>query len=145
MDNIVLNIRCVDDKKVTDHHALITTEDPADGLTGDERTIYDMIAGRMLESFSNRCTKENTAVSLDAGGVHFVAKGSVTLLPGWRAVFNATDEEAQDEDVITLPVLAGGDMLPVWDMEALEKQTKPRPLHTEASLLGSMESAGYLV
>jgi DNA topoisomerase-3 len=142
MDNIVLNIRCVDDKKVTDHHALIITGDPADGLTGDERTIYDMIAGRMLESFSNRCTKENTAVSLDAGGVHFVAKSSVTLLPGWRTVFNATDEEAQEEDVTTLPVLAGGDMLPVRDMEALEKQTKPRPLHTEASLLSSMESAG---
>jgi DNA topoisomerase-3 len=142
MENIVLNIRSVDDKKVTDHHALIITGDPADGLTGDERTIYDMVAGRMLESFSNRCTKENTTVSLDAGGVHFVAKGSVTLLPGWRSVFNATDEEAQDEDVITLPALAQGDMLPVRDMEVLEKQTKPRPLHTEASLLSAMESAG---
>lgn len=142
MENIVLNIRCVDDKKVTDHHALIITGDPADGLTGDERTIYDMVAGRMLEAFSNRCTKENTTVSLDAGGVHFVAKGSVTLLPGWRSVFNATDEEAQDEDVTTLPILAEGDTLPVRDMEALEKQTKPRPLHTEATLLSAMESAG---
>lgn len=142
MENIVLNIRCVDDKKVTDHHALIITGDPADGLTGDERTIYDMVAGRMLEAFSNRCTKENTTVSLDAGGVHFVAKGSVTLLPGWRSVFNATDEEAQDEDIITLPALAEGDTLPVRDMETLEKQTKPRPLHTEASLLSAMESAG---
>jgi DNA topoisomerase-3 len=142
MENIMLNIRCVDDKKVTDHHALIITGDPADGLTGDERTVYDMVAGRMLEAFSNRCTKENTTVSLDAGGVHFVAKGSVTLLPGWRSVFNATDEEAQDEDVITLPALAEGDTLPVRDMEALEKQTKPRPLHTEATLLSAMESAG---
>ncbi len=142
MDNIVLNIRSVDDKKVTDHHALIITGDPADGLTGDERTIYDMVAGRMLESFSNRCTKENTSVSLDAGGVHFVAKGSVTLLPGWREVWNATDEEAQDEDVTTLPALLQGDVLPINNMEALEKQTKPRPLHTESSLLGAMESCG---
>lgn len=142
MENIVLNIRCVDDKKVTDHHALIITGDPADGLTGDERTIYDMVSGRLLEAFSNRCTKENTTISLDAGGVHFAAKGSVTLLPGWRSVFNATDEEAQDEDVITLPQLAEGDTLPVRDMDALEKQTKPRPLHTEASLLSAMESAG---
>ncbi|MCL6103889.1 MAG: DNA topoisomerase III [Bacteroidetes bacterium] len=142
MENIVLNIRCVDDKKVTDHHALIITGDPADGLTGDERTIYDMVAGRMLEAFSNRCTKENTCVSLEAAGVHFVAKGSVTLLPGWRSVFNATDEEAQDEDVITLPALAEGDTLSILDMEVLEKQTKPRPLHTEASLLSTMESAG---
>ena len=142
MENIILNIRPVDDKKVTDHHALIITGDPAEGLTGDERTIYDMVAGRMLEAFSNRCTKENTTVSLDAGGVHFACKGSVTLLPGWRSVFNATDEEAQEEDLTTLPALSQGDMLPIPEMEVLEKQTKPRPLHTEASLLSSMESCG---
>ncbi|WP_418895143.1 DNA topoisomerase III [Limibacterium fermenti] len=142
MESIALNTRCVNDKKVTDHHALIITGDPADGLTGDERTIYNMVAGRMLEAFSNHCIKENTTVSLDAGGVHFTAKGSVTLLPGWRSVFNATDEETQDEDIITLPALAGGDILSVPDTEVLEKQTKPRPLHTEASLLSAMESAG---
>jgi DNA topoisomerase-3 len=142
MDNIVLNIRSVDDKKVTDHHALIITGDPADGLTGDERTIYDMVAGRMLESFGNKCVKENTAVSLDAGGVHFSAKGSVTLVPGWRAVFNQPDEPNDEDDATTLPALSEGDSLPVRDVEALEKQTKPRPLHTEASLLSSMESAG---
>lgn len=142
MDNIVLNIRSVDDKKVTDHHALIITGDPADGLTGDERTIYEMLAGRMLESFSNRCTKENTAVSLDAGGVHFVAKGSVTLVPGWRAVFNQPDEPNDEDDATTLPALSEGDTLPIKDAEALEKQTKPKPLHTESSLLGAMESCG---
>lgn len=142
MENIILNIRCVDDKKVTDHHALIITENPAEGLTGDERTIYDMVAGRILEAFSNRCSKENTTVSLDAGGVHFACKGSVTLLPGWRSVFNATDEEAPEEDLSTLPALSQGDELPIRDMEVLEKQTKPRPLHTEGSLLSSMESCG---
>ena len=142
MENIVLNIRSVDDKKVTDHHALIITGDPADGLTGDERTIYDMVAGRMLEAFSNRCTKENTAVSLETGGVHFAAKGSVTLVPGWRSVFNQPDEPNDEDDATMLPALSEGDMLPVRDTEALEKQTKPRPLHTEASLLSSMESAG---
>jgi DNA topoisomerase-3 len=142
MENIVLNIRSVDDKKVTDHHALIITGDPADGLTGDERTIYDMVAGRMLEAFSNRCTKENTAVSLDAGGVHFAAKGSVTLVPGWRSVFNQPDEPNDEDDATMLPALSEGDMLPVHDAEALEKQTKPRPLHTESSLLSAMESCG---
>lgn len=142
MENIVLNIRSVDDKKVTDHHALIITGDPAEGLTGDERTIYDMVAGRMLEAFSNRCAKENTTVSLDAGGVHFACKGSVTLLPGWRAVFNTTDEEAEGEDVTTLPALLQGDVLSIRELEVLEKQTKPRPLHTESSLLGAMESCG---
>ena len=96
----------------------------------------------MLEAFSNRCTKENTAVSLDAGGVHFVAKGSVTLVPGWRAVFNQPDEPNEEDDATTLPALSEGDTLPVKDAEALEKQTKPKPLHTESSLLGAMESCG---
>jgi DNA topoisomerase-3 len=142
MENIVLNIRSVDDKKVTDHHALIITGEDANGLTGDERTIYDMVAGRMLEAFSNRCTKENTIVSLNTDGVHFVAKGSVTLVPGWRAVFNQPDEPNDEDDATTLPTLSEGDTLPVKDAEALEKQTKPKLLHTEASLLSAMESAG---
>lgn len=142
MENIVLNIRSVDDKKVTDHHALIITGEDASGLSGDERTIYDMVAGRMLEAFSNPCTKENTAVSLEAGGVHFVAKGSVTLVPGWRTVFNQPDEPNDEDDATTLPALSEGDTLLIKDAEALEKQTKPKPLHTEASLLSSMESCG---
>lgn len=135
-----LNTRSVDDKKVTDHHAIIITEDPASGLSKDEQTIYDMIAGRMLEAFGERCIKENTTVSLDAGGVHFSCKGSVTLVPGWRAVFNAKDEPNDEDDTEVLPALVEGDGLPIRDCEIQEKQTKPRPLHTEASLLSAMES-----
>ena len=137
-----LNTRSVDDKKVTDHHALIITEESASNLSKDEQLIYDMVAGRMLEAFGERCIKENTTVSLDADGVHFSCKGSVTLVPGWRAVFDAKDEPNDEEDSIALPVLLEGDNLSVRDCEIQEKQTKPRPLHTEASLLSSMESAG---
>ena len=137
-----LNTRSVNDAKVTDHHALIITEDPATGLSKDEQLIYDMVAGRMLEAFGEPCIKENTTVSLDADGVHFSCKGSVTLVPGWRAVFDAKDEPNDEEDSIALPVLLEGDNLSVRDCEIQEKQTKPRPLHTEASLLSSMESVG---
>ena len=137
-----LNTRSVDDKKVTDHHALIITEESASNLSKDEQLIYDMVAGRMLEAFAERCIKENTTVSLDTDGVHFSCKGSVTLVPGWRAVFDAKDEPNDEEDSTTLPVLLEGDNLSVHDCEIQEKQTKPRPLHTEASLLSSMESAG---
>jgi DNA topoisomerase-3 len=137
-----LNTRSVDDKKVTDHHALIITEESASNLSKDEQLIYDMVAGRMLEAFGERCIKENTTVSLDADGVHFSCKGSVTLVPGWRAVFDVKDEPNDEEDSTTLPVLLEGDNLSVRDCEIQEKQTKPRPLHTEASLLSSMESAG---
>lgn len=135
-----LNTRSVDDTKVTDHHALIITEESATNLSKDEQTIYDMVAGRMLEAFGEHCIKENTAVSLDAGGVHFSCKGSVTLVPGWRAVFDGKDEPNDEDDSVTLPVLLEGDSLPVRDCEIQEKQTKPRPLHTESSLLGAMES-----
>ena len=137
-----LNTRPVDDAKVTDHHALIITEDTAFGLSADEQLIYDMVAGRMLEAFGERCTKENTAVTLDAGGVHFSAKGSIMLHPGWRNVFGANQEETADEDLTILPDLTEGDNLAVRDTEVQEKQTKPKPLHTEASLLSAMESAG---
>lgn len=138
----MLNSRPVDDTKITDHHALILTEDPATGLSADQQLIYDMVAGRMLESFGERCTKENTAVTLDAGGVHFVAKGSIMLHPGWRNVWGATQEETADEDLTVLPDLTEGDILAIRDTEVQEKQTKPKPLHTEASLLSAMESAG---
>lgn len=135
-----LNTRSVDDSKVTDHHALIITEEPAYELSKDEQIIYDMVAGRMLEAFGERCVKENTAVKLDAGGVHFSCKGSVTLVPGWRAVFNVKDEPNDEDDSTVLPALVEGDSLSVRDCEIQQKQTKPRPLHTESSLLAAMES-----
>jgi len=137
-----LNSRPVDDSKVTDHHALIITEDPATGLSADQQLIYDMVAGRMLEAFGERCIKENTTVTLDAGGVHFSAKGSIMLHPGWRDVFGATQEETPDEELTVLPDMAEGDILAIRETEVQQKQTKPKPLHTEASLLSAMESAG---
>lgn len=137
-----LNTRSVDDSKVTDHHALIITEDPASGLSKEEQLIYDMVAGRMLEAFGERCIKENTAVSLDAGGVHFSCKGSVTLVPVWRSVFNSKDEPNGEDDTAVLLALIEGNSLSIRDCEIQEKQTKPRPLHTESSLLAAMESAG---
>lgn len=137
-----LNRRSVNDKKVTDHHALIITENMPNDISADQRIIYDMIAARMLEAFSGKCTKENTSISLDASGVSFLVKGSVILIPGWHAVLNAPDKEKGEDDAPALPSLSNGDVLPVNGTDLLEKQTKPRPLHTESSLLSSMESCG---
>ena len=138
----MLNSRPVDDTKVTDHHALIITEDPASGLSEEQQIIYNMVAGRMLEAFGECCIKENTTVSLEAGGVHFVARGSITLHPGWREVFGANREETDGEEFTVLPDLIEGDTLTLRDLEIQEKQTKPKPLHTEATLLSEMETAG---
>ena len=135
-----LNKRSVNDKKVKDHHALIITKNMPDNISADQRIIYDMIAARILESFSDKCTKENTTVSLDAAGVPFTVKGSLILVPGWRAVLNTLDEEKGEGDVPVLPTLYNGDTLPINGADLLEKQTKPCPLHTESSLLSLMET-----
>ncbi|MDU1892789.1 MAG: DNA topoisomerase 3 [Dysgonomonas sp.] len=137
-----LNRRSVNDKKVTDHHALIITENMPNDISADQRIIYDMIVARMLEAFSGKCTKENTSISLVASGISFSVKGSIILIPGWRAVLNAPDEEKGEDDAPALPSLSNGDVLPVNGTDLLEKQTKPRPLHTESSLLSSMETCG---
>jgi DNA topoisomerase-3 len=141
MDNSVLNIRSVDDKKITDHYALLITENQPHDLSKDEQIIYEMIAGRMLESFSKKCVKDATAIVCTCADTLFEVKGSVIKQAGWRAVFGEK-EEANEDEAGNLPEVSQGETLPVINSELLEKQTKPKPLHTEASLLGAMETAG---
>ena len=139
-----LNIRCVDSKKVTDHHALLITGNMPDGIGYDERKIYDMIAGRMLEAFSENCIKDQTVVTLNCADILYVAKGSVTREAGWRNVLGKESKEQNkdQEKEKELPTLTEGQELFVSQIQLLEKLTKPKPLHTEASLLSSMETAG---
>ena len=134
-----LNRRSVDGKKVTDHHALIITECLPGELPEDQRKIYDMVAARLLESFSARCVKDVTTVRLTAGNSDFTAKGTVVKSAGWCAVRGERDEE---EESAALPALQQGETFPLESAEPLEKQTKPKPLHTESSLLSAMESCG---
>ena len=136
-----LNRRSVNDAKVTDHHALIITENLPGELSADEQAIYELVAGRMLESFSGKCVKDVTSLVLTAGDTDFSVKGSVMKSPGWRVVFPESDK-AEDEENTSLPELTSGDTLTLSGVDLLEKQTKPKPLHTESSLLAAMESAG---
>lgn len=135
-----LNRRSVDAGKVTDHHALIITECLPGELSADERTVYDMVAARLLEAFSARCLKDATTVSFTAGNSVFTAKGTVVRSAGWRAVRNEREED--DEGTAALPTLQTDEAFPLQSAECVEKQTKPRPLHTESSLLSAMEHCG---
>lgn len=141
MDTGSLNTRSVDDKKITDHHAIIPTENLPGELSAEQRTIYEMIAGRMLEAFSPVCRKENTVAVLQCAGKDFTARGTLIHSAGWQKVFGHQDEEKEDDTTI-LPEISEGDTLPVKGCDVLEKQTKPRPIHTESTLLAAMESAG---
>ena len=128
--------RSVDDTKITDHHALLITSVKPRNLSADEQTVYDMIVGRMLEAFAEQCVKDVTTVTVVCDGVEYVAKGAIVRQAGWRGIYG---EEAEDT---VLPEWTEGMTLPVGGCSITEGKTKPQPLHTEATLLAAMETAG---
>ena len=128
--------RSVDDKKVTDHHALLVTGEKPLFLSKEDSIIYQMIAGRMIEAFSEPCVKDITTVTAECAGVVFTAKGCVFKALGWRAVHYDTKE------LVFLPDWQEGDTLMLKGSSVTEGKTKPKPLHTEATLLSAMETAG---
>ncbi len=139
-----LSKRSVDGKKVTDHHAILITGEYGGNLSGDHRAVYELVAGRMLEAFGKECLKEVTKITVESGS-KFIATGTVIKQPGWRAVFGDFDEKPEgkdEEENQSLPAVSSGEDLPIVAKEILRKQTKPRPLFTEAALLKAMETAG---
>lgn len=136
-----INRRSIDNDKVTDHHALLITEVAPTSLPTEEQTIYDLIAGRMVEAFGGVCIKEVSTSRLECGGMEFVAKGTVVREDGWRKVWREPEEQA-DDTTAALPALQEGDELPVKGCDVERRQTKPHPIHTESSLLAAMETAG---
>jgi DNA topoisomerase-3 len=136
-----LSKRSVNAKKVTDHHAILPTGEVPYQLSDDRQAIYDMVVGRMLEAFHQDCIKEITKITVQSGS-KFIASGTVIGVAGWRAVFNEPDEEKKDEENASLPKVVQGENLPVPNKAILEKQTKPKPLYNEASLLKALETAG---
>src|SRR5690606_33078304 len=110
-------------------------------LSDDHWAVYNMVAGRMLEAFHQDCIKEITKITVESGS-KFVASGTVIRTPGWRAVFNDQEDEGKDEENAALPKVEKDERLPVVGKDLLQKQTKPKPLYTEASLLKAMEPGG---
>ncbi|MFD1165483.1 DNA topoisomerase 3 [Sphingobacterium daejeonense] len=144
-----LNKRSVDDKKVTDHHALLVTDEKPGPMPMDQQNIYNMIAKRMVESFSEVCLKDITTVVIDAAGVELIAKGTVIRQYGWRLSADQVElpdedknNDDQDNENAQLPKLSVEEILEVLTLELAERFTKARPIHTEASLLKAMETSG---
>ncbi|MCE9202470.1 type IA DNA topoisomerase [Bacteroides thetaiotaomicron] len=129
--------RSVDGGKVTDHHALLVTGEKPLFLSKEDNTVYQMIAGRMIEAFSEKCVKDTTTVTAECAGAEFMVKGSIIRQAGWRAVHGEEDKEE-----ISIPDWQEGDTLTLKGCSITEGKTKPKPLHTEATLLSAMETAG---
>ena len=159
--------RIFDGSKVTDHHAIIPTGIPPQGLTDAEKNVYDLIARRFIAAFYPDCKFSTTTVIGEVDGIEFKVTGKEILDQGWRVVFatpNAakekgiTDEQsagngdtsAKDSSAVepvsevTLPSFTKGETGP-HTPTLTEKQTTPPKHYTEASLLRAMETAGKLV
>ena len=143
-DLSTLNNRSVNDSKVTDHHALIVTGVTSSGISGDERAVYLMIAGRILEAFSPPCVTETYLTEAEICGMPFRSKSSSVVIPGWRAVFDRKEDRGEDEsdENAACPAFSVGDTAPVSGQGLAQRKTMPRPLYTEATLLAAMESCG---
>ena len=142
----------VNASKVTDHHALFITEHPAIGLYKDEKTIYDMILRRMVEAFSADCIKDITSVTAQVENeVEFGISGFIIRQTGWRelSLKEKNGKQVKDEDVTdnevkeqVIPNWQEGQSINVTGCNITEGKTKPKPLHTESTLLAAMETAG---
>lgn len=143
-DMSALTTRSVNAKKVTDHHALIITGIRPGGLDEKEQAVYRMIAGRMLEAFSPKCEKETLTMRATVDGRDFLSHTTSVIVPGWRGVFNRTEDKEEDEQNTNkgTAVFSESETVPVAGRSLSQKKTTPKPLYTEATLLAAMETAG---
>lgn len=137
-----LNKISVNDNKVTDHHAILPTNYQFDlsKLDAVHRDVYELILSRSIEAFHAVCVKNVTTITFNEQQQEFLTKGVVILQKGWRSVLE--EKEELDENEMTLPELQMNEEVELEKAENVEKTTKPKPVHNEASLLKLMESAG---
>ena len=134
-----------DNKKVTDHHAIIPTGVYPQGLTDLEKKVYDLVARHFIAVFYPDCKFRSTTVLGESAGVEFKTTGKEITEPGWRTVFagdNNDDKDGEKENF--LPSFTVGESGPHTPGLA-EKWTQPPKPYTEATLLRAMETAGKLV
>ncbi len=143
--------RIVNDAKVSDHHAIIPTEQYLDmnAFSAEEKHIYVLVVKRFLAALSTPFVYEQTVVEGDIGGELFTARGKTVISKGWRAAYDGMDleeEENEEEDRSqSLPRLSVGDFLKVSKLEIKKGKTPPPSRFTEGTLLTAMEFAGKTV
>ncbi|MBQ5636669.1 MAG: DNA topoisomerase 3, partial [Selenomonadales bacterium] len=137
---IAVNKNYVDDTKVSDHHAIIPTEQFVNlaKLTDREQKIYELVVRRFLAVLCPPMTYDEVTVVAECGGERFRASGKHITSLGWRELYTKIDEDDGEEDEQSLPSLTEGDVL---DGTAVltEGKTKPPAYFTEATLLSAME------
>ena len=144
-----------DNKKVTDHHAIIPTGQRPEGLSADEKKVYDLVALHFIAAFYPECEVSNTTVLAKAGEIDFKVTGREVIKPGWRVVFGKDESDNSDnsensenadnsDSSKSLPAFTKGESGPHVPV-LKEKTTTPPKYYTEATLLRAMETAGKTV
>jgi DNA topoisomerase III len=136
--------RIVDDKKVTDHHAIIPTGIKPHGIGANEELVYNAIARQLVAAFYPVCIKDITTVSGISNKVNFQARGTQIVEPGWTVLFPKKKKKETAGDNQDLPVFEKGESGP-HEPYLHEGKTSPPKHFTENSLLGAMEAAGKYV
>jgi DNA topoisomerase III len=152
-----LNItkRLVNDAKVSDHHAIIPTEQQLDisKLDNDQRRLYDLIARRFITVLSPNYKYDQTTIITEVQGMRFFSRGKIARSQGWRAVTNATllnkeEGSGMSKDSLptqTLTLQQKGSQKPVKECKLKKSKTAPPGRYTEATLLTAMESPGKFI
>ena len=139
--------RFIDASKVTDHHAIIPTEQPLNwfALNEEEKNIYDLIAKRFLCMFGKRYEYMRVSVLLEASGETFASSGRTVVENGWKNVSKPVDEEEDEFNVQNMPDFNVGDKFKITDVNVNTAFTQPPQRYTEATILYAMEHAGKFV
>src|ERR671911_492313 len=147
LDSLPLG-RVVNDKKVTDHHAIIPTHSEHDlsKMGQDELKVYDLVAKRFLAIFHPDAVFERTRVETTVRENVFRTSGRRLIEAGWRSVYGELSEQDRAEDDSggdqLLPKLEQGEGVQTREVELMRKETQPPRRFSDASLLGAMETAG---
>ena len=150
-NKIVVTKRFVDSSKVSDHHAIIPTEQFVNlaSLNSEERNIYDLIVKRFIAVLSPPFEFEQTTVKVDVKGEFFYAKGRIVKSWGWKTVYEGfgkiEEEDDDDENSQSLPEIKQGQKAVLTSVKAVNGKTKPPARYTEATLLSAMEHPGKFV
>lgn len=139
--SIIENKRYVNDKKVTDHYAIIPTEQVPDlsRLSPEDRNMYDLIVRSLIAAhYEKAITEYTTVTTLVDGRASFQSKGKVQIEEGWRKVIPPFEKEKEP----TLPKLQQGDKGKVAKVEVKESKTQPPKRYTEGQLITLMKTAG---
>lgn len=143
--SIMNNKRYVNEKKVTDHYAIIPTEQVTDPskMTGEEAKIYSLIVQRLIAAHYEKAIFDYTTIhTLVDGRATFLSKGKEQIQEGWRKVIYGNKKETSDDDEQDLPPLSKGEEGVVQDVKVKDGKTQPPKRYTEGQLITLMKTAG---